>query len=107
MQDIAERIIDEQPPTPGRFPTVNQVRQHWFSWLSNHPEKAQPEHRAPCNECDGRGFLWGRKLIEGMQYDFAFRCRYCENWKRNVNDQSPILFSSKANLYRTGYEVRP
>ena len=108
LSDIVGKIVDDNPPTPGRFPTPAKIIEYWQIWKHEHPEMMVSRERTDCHECQGTGFLWARKFIEemGQAYEFVFRCPYCENWKFDCNEQSPILMRSKEQITAMGYTVK-
>jgi hypothetical protein len=112
FSDICDQIIEESPPTPGRFPTVNRFKEGWQQWRMNNPSKIATPQRHPCKDCLGGGFLWIRELIRrdendpGRYYETCYRCANCANWKidvaPNVLDQA-----YRAQLEKDGFKVEP
>ena len=107
MRDIVERIIEESPPTPGRFPTVARIKEGWFVWQKENPHMVASVMRTPCRECGAAGFLWATKINPELncRYEYVFRCDACENWKTDCNNQSPIPLANRKKLKAMGYDL--
>ena len=107
MEDIVDRYIDDNQPSPGKFPTVAKIRQGWESWKADHPDLVVKHARTDCKDCGGHGFIWFRKLAEetNLVCEFVARCGSCENWKSDVNHLSPIPIMRKAQIMAMGLEI--
>jgi hypothetical protein len=92
--DICKEYRKGSKPTPGYYPTPNDLLMAWQEWCRQHPERISQEYDpTPCDYCDGYGGIVAHKSPEwakGMVYDYVFRCGHCENWKRRFCIHVPI-----------------
>ena len=109
MSDIVERYIDNNPPTPGKFPTVAKIREGWVLWKQENPQLVYLHQKTECPDCGGDGFLWFQTQDEesGTLYEHVARCGACENWRNDTGRQSAILVKSRTQLEAMGMKVFP
>ena len=109
LSDIVDTIIDENPPTPGKFPTPARIKEGWRAWKSQNPNKVQGPARTDCTPCQGEGFLWYRKTdpVTEMEVEFVARCAACENWLRDMNHNTPVPLAHRSQLEAQGLVVLP
>lgn len=102
------------------FPTPNEVKELYLTWLQAHPEKRVKESwdtMTDCPECRGAGYFTYWHRIEGLSgfkvFDLTFPywyssiapCAACQNWKRvfpTGRNARPKKFYTRETIYRDG-----
>lgn len=118
LQDIAESLISERRPTPGNFPTINEIKRAWYEWRKMHPEKVERKQTQPipCDSCSSTGLISFKGPIplaeSGLRlYDFkptlTCICGECENWKRHVGNIDGDRRYTKQYILDQGWELWP
>lgn len=98
-------------PSPGYFPTPNDLLKIWQEWQRQHPEKLALEYnRESCDYCAGTGKLFGWKIPDRLGYlaRYIFRCGHCGNWSYALSSDVPM--AKVQDLESKGYavgELRP
>ncbi len=104
-------MTDEFKPTPGSFPTPQQIKNGYWEWRRAHPEKTakQGAFQQPCDECGGHGLLWF-KLPRGkypFRLEYVAICAYCANWQNQFASQDGLLVTTRQHLESMGCTVMP
>jgi len=105
--DIATRICDDRRPAQSNFPTVNEIKQGWYVWQQEHPEKILKFQPKPCDDCGSGGLLWYDMIWDGRKYQVMVGCAACQNWRAHFNDVNFLRFRRRADLESQGIEVLP
>jgi hypothetical protein len=110
LEEIAGEIIEATAPTPGRFPTINQLQDRYYFWRAGHPGKRASYPKTDCRVCRSPdGFLHAAHILEGITYRVVARCSACTNWREYCPECSIIPRLSPEALEAGGYylEYRP
>ncbi len=110
LSDVVDGFVTSRRPTPGQFPTVNEISMEWYQLRKDHPEKCAPtEEWTPCKGCGGSGFVTFRQLVALTlrEYDVTARCGECRNWRNSVSEQTMPAIAVRADIERRGIEVWP
>lgn len=92
LEDIAQDIIEDNAPTPARFPTISQIKTRWFDWLTAHPQKRAQHPKIDCPVCKSEfGLLHGLRERQGITYGVTARCAACENWLAHIARANAIV----------------
>jgi len=109
-EEILDNLIDETAPIPSKFPTINFLKNEWYSWQRAHPERVVKRETVPCDQCHGHGILWYRASDEKInrEYVYVCRCDSCLNWKKHFPEsvQTPAL-RTRMSLEEKGLDVWP
>jgi len=117
MDDIASKIMAERRPSSGNFPTIQEIRNYWFLWQRENPQKVVNTRKQiiPCESCNGTGLLRFKGPIphnEGRPYydkpmQLICWCGNCENWKRHVNNIDGDRRYTKQEIIDKGWKLWP
>lgn len=104
VEEIAENIIEATAPTPGRFPTIDQLRDRYHHWWASNPQKRAAYPKVDCPVCRSRdGFLHAAQEVEGIVYRVTARCGACTNWLEICPECSIIPRLLPSQLESRGY----
>lgn len=104
LEEIAGQIIEATAPTPGRFPTINQLRDSYYFWRASNPSKRASYPKTDCPVCRSHdGFLHGAFELEGITYRVVARCGACTNWLDACTHKSIIPRMTPEALEAQGY----
>jgi len=118
IDDISEIIISERRPTAANFPTIQEIKSHWYRWQQDHPGKVSQRNRSviPCDSCLGSAILRFRRQIPITQdgiplysksTQLSAWCGDCENWKRFVNNIEGDRRYTKQYILDNGWLIWP
>ena len=97
FQEIVDQIIDEKAPNPGNFPTINQLKNAWYTWRNSNPDRVAVRETVLCDVCLGHGILWFLDFNEKLQsnHEWVVRCGRCDNWRKHfaTDCKSPKLIT--------------
>jgi hypothetical protein len=106
LEEIAEQIIDETHPTPGRFPRPGQLLERFYQWQAAHPEKRAAYPKTECPVCrDEFGLLHGTREEGGITYGVVARCAACQNWLTMFPHDAKAPLMRPEDLEAQGYLV--
>jgi hypothetical protein len=106
LEEIVEKVIDETPATPGRFPTPTRLLEQFYLWRAAHPEKRAHHPTTKCKVCRSQlGLLHGAREQEGITYRVVARCAACQNWMDQCGQSSCVPLMTPEQLEAQGYEL--
>lgn len=87
-------IVDEIIDNFKNFPTPQEIKNEYFRYLDDHPEKKAKKQITPCDYCNGLGWLeylatepghnffdYKNGKLVAAKYARVARCGYCNNWQ--------------------------
>jgi hypothetical protein len=103
LEYAVDFLIENGKPTPGQFPTVNEIINLIMTWLDANPE--EKFKRTEFDPVEDFSYPIG-KLIDGYkvlasQGEKAFRI-FAKNNRMPKNDQDRVIMKHKVILYREG-----
>ena len=107
--DIVNDLIKGTKPSPGNFPTINDMFSGWYKWQNDHPSMIHKQKKTNCLECDGHGWLWFRpKPEEGCYpYEYIVGCEVCKNRQVDIGTRRRVPLSNRKKLELRGHAVWP
>jgi len=102
-EDIVNAIIEEAK----YFPTIVDIKNKFYQWRRDHPDKAISHQRTHCKDCLGEGLLHIHVSIHGHIYVQVARCIACDNWRQHFAADSPVSFYRRSELEAMGITVEP
>lgn len=121
MDWIVESIVRDRRPTSGNFPTIREIKDTWYEWQRQNPNKVIKPNQTvkPCGSCGGTGFLLFKGPMPCIENDagqlryydkppqLVAWCEDCENWKRHANNIDGERRYTKRYILDQGWELWP
>ena len=106
--DMVGKIIESSKPVASNFPTIADIRTHWYQWRKEHPHMTVSHYqKTTCDECDRIGILFFTIRKEGeFPYGHVAKCAKCENWRQHWGDNVPVVSLTRDEILAKGWEMR-
>jgi len=113
--DIVDGLISTHRPSPGNFPSIDDLKSGWWDWVRTHPERVHEDKSTWCDECGGRGYIevWYKsKKVKGFVADgnmipcwanAIVPCAMCDNYKHVFATKLYRRRWIKEELLKQGY----
>ena len=101
------KIIEPTNHIPSNFPTITDIRQHWYIWRKENPHKTVAQFQVKdCEDCESVGILFFKVIIEdAFPYQYAVKCGKCQNWRMHWGQNIPTTILTRDEIIARGWQI--